>query len=100
MNDDVKKKLINEITDVYEYEYPTASGDFDEFFKTVLNIIRNVQYDSVKHGKWMTFNPDTRGYTDRFICSSCGNYTTYHVYDKSCDYDYCPNCGAKMDLEE
>lgn len=41
MNDDVKEKLINEITDVYEYEYPTASGDFDEFFKTVLNIIRN-----------------------------------------------------------
>lgn len=33
------KKTINE---VYEYEYPTASGGFDEFVRKVLpNIISN-----------------------------------------------------------
>ena len=39
--DEFKKKLIEQIRDVYEYEYPTASGDFDEFYRDVINIIKN-----------------------------------------------------------
>ena len=44
MNDvikDFKQELITEIMRVYELEYPTASGDMDEFYRNVLNIIRN-----------------------------------------------------------
>ena len=37
--DAFKKKLIESIRDVYEHEYPTASGEFDEFYHEVLNII-------------------------------------------------------------
>lgn len=43
-----KKKLINEILSIYEYEYPTASGAFDEFVtKIIPNIINNYkdEYD-------------------------------------------------------
>lgn len=36
-----KKELIKQIRAVYEHEYPTASGDFDEFYHDVLNLIRN-----------------------------------------------------------
>lgn len=36
-----KQELIAEIMRVYELEYPTASGDMDEFYHYVLNIIRN-----------------------------------------------------------
>ena len=36
-----KKKLIESIRDVYEHEYPTASDEFDEFYKDVINIIKN-----------------------------------------------------------
>ena len=39
--DAFKKKLIESIRDVYEHEYPTASGDFDEFYRDVINIIKN-----------------------------------------------------------
>ena len=35
-----RKKVLKEISDVYEYEYPTASGVFDEVYRTVLKIIR------------------------------------------------------------
>lgn len=53
----------------------------------------------VRHGKWMPVEPDSRGFTFRFTCSVCGGYTTYYEDANGCDYDYCPNCGAKMDLE-
>lgn len=39
--DEFKKKLIEQIIDVYEHAYPTASGDFDEFYHAVINIIKN-----------------------------------------------------------
>lgn len=39
--DEFKKKLIEQIIAVYEHEYPTASGDFDEFYTDVINIINN-----------------------------------------------------------
>lgn len=58
------------------------------------------EYIKVKHGKWMPVDPDTRGCTLRFACSVCDNFTTYYENAHKCDYDYCPNCGAKMDLEE
>ena len=53
-----------------------------------------------RHGKWMPVEPDSRGCTLRFACSVCDNFTTYYEDARDCDYDYCPNCGAKMDLEE
>lgn len=39
--DEFKKELINIITTVYEHEYPTASGEFDKFYRDIINIIRN-----------------------------------------------------------
>ena len=44
MNDIIEKfkaKLIEEIMRVYESEHPTAGGETDEFYRDVLNIIRN-----------------------------------------------------------
>ena len=37
--DNYRKKVLKEISDVYENEYPTASGEFDEFYRAVLKII-------------------------------------------------------------
>lgn len=44
----------------------------------------------VRHGKWV--KRDVFG-EDPIECDCCGNSVS--VYG----YDYCPNCGAKMDLE-
>ena len=51
-----------------------------------------------KHGRWLPHKPDCRGYTAGFACSCCRVivYTDYSM--KECEYDYCPNCGAIMDL--
>ena len=36
-----KENLIQDIIDIYESEYPTASGETDEFYKDVINLIKN-----------------------------------------------------------
>ena len=39
--DEFKKTVLEQIIAVYEHEYPTASGEFDEFYRDVINIIKN-----------------------------------------------------------
>ena len=35
-----KAKLLKEIIWMYEHEYPTASGEFDEFYRAVLKLVK------------------------------------------------------------
>lgn len=69
-------------------------------FCDVYNAIRLIKslpaadVEPVRYGKWEPGNP---------ICPVCGNDKFKDLdADIWCDWtpDYCPNCGAKMDLEE
>ena len=48
----------------------------------------------VKHGRWEQKDMFAR-YHWMHTCSVCGN----PVYDKTKLYNYCPYCGARMDLK-
>ena len=90
--------VYKEICRIYEYEYPTASGAFDEFVsKTLENIIYNaptVDAEPVRHGKWQPMNERNEIYGDVYMCDNCGRGFV------SCEnFHYCPKCGAKMDGE-
>ena len=54
----------------------------------------------VKHGKWIEVQKENiwNDIVPVLECSACGKYTvgTRGIMTKS---NYCPNCGAKMDLE-
>ncbi len=53
-------------------------------WEQIVSIIDNIptaDVVEVKHGKW-----------EGCECSLCGHFATY-----ANDYNYCPNCGAKMD---
>lgn len=50
-----------------------------------------VDWEPVRHGKW--YNPNPPGRSDGIMCSLCG-------YDSIGLYNYCPNCGAKMEGAE
>ena len=53
----------------------------------------------VKHGKWIR-NPDYESWAEMYVCSACNrNALTDGDYRHKLS-DYCPNCGAKMDLED
>lgn len=93
-----REALYKEICRVYEYEYPTASGAFDEFVsRTLKNIIYNaptVEAEPVRHGKWIT--KDVGFLQKSFICSACGGWE-HNLECEHEDLNYCPHCGAKME---
>lgn len=51
------------------------------------------EVQEIKHGKWEYIGTDKQG--NVFRCSNCALRIGL---DR--ETDYCPNCGAKMDLEE
>ena len=46
----------------------------------------------VRHGRWRLYSP----LTDTYECDKCG----YQVIDESFRTNYCPNCGAKMEVTD
>lgn len=48
----------------------------------------------VRHGKWQPMNERNEIYGDVYMCDNCG-----HGFVICENFHYCPNCGAKMDLE-
>ena len=61
------------------------------------NAEEDADVQSVRHGKWIAENKDNRGYADCYTCTNCNCYTYTYTLMKDCEYDYCPNCGARMD---
>ena len=50
-----REKAIKELREVYEQEYPTASGDFDEYAShDVPNVLRNMPFTYVQPVKWIS----------------------------------------------
>lgn len=58
-----------------------------------LFMIPTVDAVPVVHGRWMPVDHDGSWRVDK--CSICNRRMHYVDYDQP--YQYCPNCGAKMD---
>lgn len=92
-----KEKAIKELREVYEQEYPTASGDFDEYAShDVPNVLRNIpsaDVQPVKRGRWIIADD-----VEHFIavCSECGRTEDSRAIK---DMPYC-HCGARMMKED
>ena len=54
-----------------------------------------VDAEPVRHGRWK--NGNNRPFTYLRLCSVCGKES--YFCGNGCSYNYCPNCGAKMDAE-
>ena len=52
----------------------------------------------VRHGRWKPF--DRTWGRSVFTCSACGECMDVPTEMGKPTFDYCPNCGAKMDEEE
>lgn len=97
-----REEAIKNLREVYEHEYPTASGDFDEYAShDVPNVLRNMKaadVQPIRHGRWVCneelyFNGMTK-------CSCCNEeYYIEDIQNLQGDLrtvNYCPNCGADM----
>lgn len=49
----------------------------------------------VRHGRW---KPHSKVEVPVFHCSVCGG-AALHAFGKQCKSPYCPNCGAKMEVD-
>lgn len=89
MNDNYSSELNPECTYVIKY----VDGEWTAS-KTLQEIERN-------KGRWEEVDKTSKG--QKFVCSVCHKtaYFPQPTRDKSwtkkCIYNYCPNCGAKMD---
>lgn len=89
-----------------KFTYNTDKYDAWQEILEELEAIPSADVKPVRHGRWECVYDDNTGETD-ITCSHCKNTRTVNgcfvsADGKSCYFedDYCPNCGAKMDLED
>ena len=96
VNVDTVHKSLKSLCNKYKISFGYHYGGFGEEIAKLTSQLPAVDVAPIKHGKWLkTSNP--RHENEQFyMCSNCD-------WRCSCnddlDYNYCPNCGAKMDLE-
>lgn len=69
--------------------------------KCTIDELRNLpSVNTKKTGRWIA--QDIHNCHTNFKCSECGYIHNFmHLYgEPTADYTYCPNCGAKMGVEE
>ena len=60
----------------------------------VLNAFPTIEAEPVKRGRWISDDRDVL-----FSCSECGTQISTSWDYEDLAWNYCPNCGAKMDGE-
>lgn len=90
-----REATIKELLAVYEREFPTASGAFDEFatkiLPDVITSIPTADVAPVRRGHWIIKSGYVCGEVE-FECSCC-----CETEWRTNEMEYCPNCGAKME---
>lgn len=80
------------LLDRYDAEHVGSPGRARELIATVpaADVVK------VRHGRWVSVQHKLAR-----VCSVCNRDEPYKFADVDADvYNYCPNCGAKMDKEE
>lgn len=75
----------------FEMTMDEAKSDFD----TIIDLQPTVEAEPIKHGRWKPF--DLTWGRSVYACTNCGEAFEVPTEDGKPIYDYCPNCGAKMD---
>lgn len=94
-SDLIRKSRVLEILDHAQI----GANDVDEFFQWASDIVAEeppISPDSLReHGRWEEGKRDW----EAIRCSKCGG--EWNLVDNCTEtFNYCPSCGAKMDLEE
>ena len=75
-----------------------VAANLFQYANAVTNMIGDaptIEAEPVRHGYWENANGRPKTYIRK--CSVCGKEA--YFCGRGCSYKYCPNCGAKMDLE-
>lgn len=86
----VREALLEELAVIFEKTDPEGAEQFGVL--QCLRALRKapvVDFVPVKHGRWVRHE-----LAPMYRCSEC-KYGAFNT-----DWDFCPGCGAKMDLED
>ena len=83
-----QEKVIEEIKRLIQ-EYDCNTSYADEFARNYIQI-PTIELEPIRRGKWIE---KWFGYGYKEKCSECGCLAEKRT-------DYCPNCGARMEVEE
>lgn len=77
-----------------------TEAHYPSWYADIIKAIPTADVAPVRHGKWLEWFPGDfalimTGEEMLYRCSSCDA-----KYSDAEGYKYCPNCGARMDLEE
>ena len=67
----------------------------------IIDAIPTIEAEPVKHGRWIENIEEVQGL--RWIvnrCSCCNSAKPIRLLNAPLEFNYCPNCGARMDLGE
>ena len=98
MSDDlISRQAAIDIFD--DYNIAVENGEIESYrrYREQLSNLPSVQ--PPKTGRWKSLF----GAVGKvFECSECGAAVTvaYECFKDGCYYDYCPNCGARMRMED
>ena len=83
-----EKRFVFQMEDLINNEvvFKTVYKDLAEFIKSA----PSADVAPVRHGRWVQK-------IDHYICSVCGDDCWAF---SAPEYNYCPNCGCRMDLSE
>ena len=99
-----RNEAIKKIRDVYEFKYPMVSGAkiATELVSGVLKDLPTADVVEVKHGYWKPkhYEGGFMDGTNFEECSICRYRRYFDDIRFKLTFDYCPKCGAKMDLKE
>ena len=85
MTEYIERKALRDI--LYDADAITMSG------VKILNQFPGADVAPVRHGRWVSVPHKLAR-----VCSVCNRDEPYKFADIDADvYEYCPNCGAKMD---
>ena len=85
MTEYIERKAVRDT--LYDADAITMSG------VKILNQFPSADVAPVRHGRWVSVPHKLAR-----VCSVCNRDEPYKFADIDADvYDYCPNCGAKMD---
>ena len=98
----IEREVVSEGIRKYYYKNPPNSS-YQEGFDHGLDKAQRVILDApaadvveVRHGRWVSVQHKLAR-----VCSVCNRDEPYKFADVDADvYNYCPHCGAKMDLQE
>ena len=94
--DALKNLICNDCPARIRCEDSIISGSCSDIDR--IDNMPTVDAKPVKHGEWITSQLGKP--TKEWKCTACQGLIMLPVFVNNCYYDYCPNCGARMDLKE